>query len=50
MFGFASWTLKALCIDGNPYSMYRLPSSAKMLVTILLPPPENERQCSVNDL
>jgi len=50
IFGLAWWTLKALCIDGDPYSMYRPPWWAKMWVTRQRPPPKNEHQLSVTDV
>ena len=49
MFRLASWTLDALCIGFDPYSMYQPPLLAKMLVTISLQPPKNEPQQHINN-
>jgi len=48
IFGLASWTLQALCIGIDQELMYWPPLWEKMPVRILLPPPENEHQWSVN--
>jgi len=47
--GFASWTLKKLCIAVDPESMQWGPLRPKPLLMILLPPATNEHQQSVND-
>jgi len=49
IFCLTSCTFKAMCIGVDPWSMYRPPLWAIMLVTISLPPPKNERQWSIND-
>jgi len=49
IFGVASWKIKGLRKGINPGSTYRLPLWAKMLLTILRPPPTIERPPSINN-
>ena len=50
IFCHASCIIKEQFNNVNPESVYWPPVVATMIMTILLPPPKNERQQSVNDV